>query len=78
MSLFYAKIIGEYVVGLLPIGTHSWFKFVNHKVVEEMLNNNGCVKHGLTGFKYSFLKAEWNFWSWTNCNYALHMIKCRE
>ena len=36
-SLFYAKIVGEYVLGLLPRGSHQWNRFVQPPEIEAEL-----------------------------------------
>jgi polyprenyldihydroxybenzoate methyltransferase / 3-demethylubiquinol 3-O-methyltransferase len=75
ISFVLAKLFGEYIFGLVPVGTHSWFKFVNHRTVEEILNQCNCTKHELRGWYYRVIQAEWEFCNWTNSAYALHMVK---
>jgi polyprenyldihydroxybenzoate methyltransferase / 3-demethylubiquinol 3-O-methyltransferase len=77
MSFIFYKLVGEYLLGVVPIGTHSWFKFVDPREIEKILNKSDCKKHELCGLKYNLLKSEWEFTSWTSFGYGLQMVKNR-
>ena len=72
-----AILAAEYILRLLPAGTHDWNKFVTPQELENMLKNSGYnfrvrLVHGM--FYIPFL----NRWSWipdTAVNYALHAVK---
>lgn len=74
-SWLLAIVGAEYVVGLLPRGTHQWEKFVQPEESSAMLTLGGCTTRSVQGMMY----LPWsNSWSWTSdcsVNYALHAVK---
>ena len=48
-SLLYAKIAGEYILGLLPRGTHDWRKFIKPEELAEHLSRSGVVVQEFAG-----------------------------
>ena len=72
-----AILAAEYVLTLLPTGTHDWNKFVTPQELESMIKASGYnyrmrLVHGM--FYIPFV----NRWTWipdTGVNYALHAVK---
>lgn len=48
-SFAVAIVGGEYVLGKLPIGTHSWEKFLSPKEVCSMVDKCGLKEHSING-----------------------------
>ena len=72
-----AIVAAEYLLRLLPTGTHDWNKFITPQELESMLKNSGFsfrvrLLHGM--FYFPFIDK----WTWipdTGVNYALHAVK---
>ncbi len=58
-SLLFAKIGAEYVLRWLPIGTHSWNKFLKPSEINSQAQASGLNLQELAGFTYNPLKDEW-------------------
>jgi len=74
-SWLLAIIGAEYVLGLLPKGTHQWDKFLTPAELGEMLGQGGCQTRLVHGMMYL---PGLNKWSWvpdSSVNYALHAVK---
>jgi len=71
-----AAIVGaEYLLGILPKGTHDWDKFITPEELGAMLAKSGCKTRLVHGMFYI---PGVNKWSWigdTAVNYALHAVK---
>ena len=72
-----AIMAAEYILRLLPTGTHDWNKFITPQELENMLKESGCefrirLTHGMFYFPF------FDKWTWipdTAVNYALHAVK---
>ena len=68
-------VAAEYILGLLPQGTHDWNKFVTPEELQEMLKDAGCETRLVHGM---FYWPGFNKWTWveqTSVNYAIHAVK---
>jgi len=74
-----AAIVGaEYLLGLLPRGTHDWNKFITTEELQAMLEKSGCQTRLVHGM---FYVPGVNRWFWvgdTAVNYALQAVKTKE
>jgi len=72
-----AIIAAEYVLRLLPTGTHDWNKFITPQELQHMLDSTKYsfrtrLLHGMFYFPF------FDKWTWipdTSVNYALHAVK---
>ncbi len=75
-SYLFGVLAAECLLGLLPVGTHDWNKFVTPEELQSMLKEEGgCQVRLIHGM---FYWPVFNKWSWipqANVNYALHAIK---
>lgn len=58
-SLLFAKIGAEYILRWLPIGTHSWQKFLKPSEINSHAQASSLDLQELAGFVYNPLKDEW-------------------
>ena len=58
-SMLFAKIGAEYVLRWLPIGTHSWGKFLKPSEINSYAQASSLDLQELAGFSYNLLKDEW-------------------
>jgi len=70
-----AVICAEYVLGLLPKGTHDWNKFVTPQELEELLETAGCKTKQVQGMFYIPGIDKWQWIASTGVNYALQAVK---
>ncbi|CAL1265422.1 unnamed protein product [Larinioides sclopetarius] len=73
---YFAAILGaEYVLNLVPRGTHDWNKFVQPSELSEMLKGLNCRIVSVEGMLLNPLTKTWSWCSNTSASYALHAIK---
>lgn len=70
-SLITAKFGAEYILRLLPVGTHNWSKFLKPSMIEEELINYGFNRMNLSGMIYKLSKLAWQLSDNTNVNYFI-------
>lgn len=58
-SLLFAKIAAEYILRWLPIGTHSWKKFLKPSEVNFYAASSGLDLKELAGFSYNIVNDQW-------------------
>ena len=69
-------IVGaEYILGLIPRGTHQWEKFISPEVISEMLSGSGCQTRLVHGMMYNPLTNNWSWAPSASVNFALHSVK---
>ena len=74
-SYIFAIIGAEYIMQWLPIGTHSWEKFVKPEDLIKTLKNYNLELNELTGMKFNLIKDEWSLSSDKSVNYIGKFIK---
>ncbi|XP_015188000.1 PREDICTED: ubiquinone biosynthesis O-methyltransferase, mitochondrial [Polistes dominula] len=65
----------EYLLKIVPVGTHEWNKFIPPEEVQRWLENYGLKTKLIHGLMYNPLKREWIWSSNTTMFYALHAYK---
>ncbi|HLD63515.1 MAG TPA: bifunctional 2-polyprenyl-6-hydroxyphenol methylase/3-demethylubiquinol 3-O-methyltransferase UbiG [Candidatus Peribacteraceae bacterium] len=73
-SYVFAVIGAEYVLHLLPRGTHDYAKFIKPSELAQSCRNAGLNLSDLTGMTYNPLSQEYSLGNNTDVNY---MIACR-
>ncbi|XP_014219422.1 ubiquinone biosynthesis O-methyltransferase, mitochondrial [Copidosoma floridanum] len=69
-------IIGaEYLLRLLPVGTHDWNKFISPEDTRRILEKYNCKTKLIHGIFYNPAARTWSWIPSTAINYALHAIK---
>lgn len=70
-SLLLAKVAAEYILGWVPVGTHSWFKFLKPQDLRKMFKTVGMEIEDKTGMIFNPLTREWKLGRNTNVNYFM-------
>ncbi|HEX3349701.1 MAG TPA: bifunctional 2-polyprenyl-6-hydroxyphenol methylase/3-demethylubiquinol 3-O-methyltransferase UbiG [Acetobacteraceae bacterium] len=70
-SLLTAKIGAEYIVRLLPVGTHDWRQFLTPSELAEMLRRAGLRVADLAGLSYRPLAGSWRISRDLGVNYLM-------
>jgi len=65
----------EYVMGIVPRGTHNWQKFLTPQEVNQMLEKHDLFKKSLIGTIYNPFTKQWSWISDTNITYAMYAQK---
>lgn len=68
-------IMAEYVLRVMPQGTHELEKCVKPHETEAFLEKYGCTTKLVHGMLYNFLSNEWYWSSNTSLNYGLQAVK---
>jgi 2-polyprenyl-6-hydroxyphenyl methylase/3-demethylubiquinone-9 3-methyltransferase len=66
-----AILAAEYVLRIVPAGTHEWAKFVTPEELAAALAQCGMAQEAVQGFAYSPLAKEWSRTDSTLINYGL-------
>ena len=74
-SYLFAVVGAEYVLNLLPRGTHDYDKFIKPSELAQFCRNAGLSVADLTGMSYNPLSKVYSLGSDTSVNY---MIACRK
>ncbi|XP_042913246.1 ubiquinone biosynthesis O-methyltransferase, mitochondrial [Parasteatoda tepidariorum] len=73
-SYFTNIVLGEYVLQVLPPGTHDWNKFITSSELSDMLLSLDCRIVSSEGFMYNPVTKRFS-WSDFSMLYALHACK---
>jgi 2-polyprenyl-6-hydroxyphenyl methylase/3-demethylubiquinone-9 3-methyltransferase len=52
-SFLYAKVAGEYIIGLLPRGTHDWRRFIKPEELAQKLRRSGVLVGEFVGVSFN-------------------------
>ena len=74
-SYLFAIIGAEYILRWLPIGTHSWDKFIKPDELIDILKKYNLKLELLDGMNFNLLKDEWFISSDKSVNYIGKFIK---
>jgi len=75
LSWLVAIVGAEYVLRLLPTGTHEWDKFITPQTLRELFNVYGCQTKLVHGMMYNPLTNNWSWSPDSSVNYAIHAVK---
>lgn len=70
-----AVVGAEYVLNLLPRGTHDYSKFIKPSELAAWMRQSGLELQHQTGVTYNPLNKQYSFTTDTSVNYMLHAIK---
>ena len=70
-ALWGAVLAAEYVLRLVPPGTHEWGKFVQPGELARALSAGGCDVEQCVGMAYNPLSGAWSQSASTSINYAM-------
>ena len=74
-SYLFAIIGAEYILKWLPIGTHSWEKFIKPEELIDILDKYHLKLESLDGMKFNLLENKWSISSDRSINYIGKFIK---
>ena len=66
----FAIVGAEYVMRYLPVGTHSWYKFVKPAELVNWARVSDCHLSQQTGMKFSILNKQWRYTDNMSINYV--------
>jgi 2-polyprenyl-6-hydroxyphenyl methylase/3-demethylubiquinone-9 3-methyltransferase len=66
-----AILAAEYVLRLVPAGTHEWAKFITPEELERLLRGAGLQLTDTTGLMYHPIGQSWTYIPTLQINYAM-------
>jgi len=69
VSKFLTLDIGENLLKLIPLNTHTFYKFIKPEELEQVLSSNGFENIKFKGLTYNPLKLNWKLSENTKINY---------
>lgn len=77
-AYLYAVIGAEYVLNMLPRGTHDYAKFIKPSELAGMLRQAGLILQDQIGLQYNPLTKQYRLGSDVSVNYMVHAQKAAE
>lgn len=74
-SFLFAVIGAEYLLQLLPKGTHEYAKFIRPSELSRWVKNSGLSPSRLIGLSYNPITRTYSLGSDTSVNYLMHAVK---
>jgi 2-polyprenyl-6-hydroxyphenyl methylase/3-demethylubiquinone-9 3-methyltransferase len=74
-SYLFAVVGAEYVLGLLPKGTHAYARFIKPSELSRWTRGAGLEPDELIGLTYDLLRKEYRLCDNTGVNYLMHTVK---
>lgn len=74
-SYLFAVIGAEYVLNLLPRGTHDYAKFIKPSELSSWCRHAGLAVHDMAGISYNPLTKHYSLGADVSVNYLLHSVK---
>ena len=71
ISYIFGVCVAEYILGLVPKGTHDWEKFINPMDLISRCERNGLELIHLQGAEYDLLKNEMKYSKNLDINYLV-------
>jgi 2-polyprenyl-6-hydroxyphenyl methylase/3-demethylubiquinone-9 3-methyltransferase len=75
VSFIKSIVVAEYVLNIVPKGTHSYEKFIIPSDINKIIENNNCLIKGIKGIEYSLLNRKLFITNNCDVNYILHATK---
>jgi 2-polyprenyl-6-hydroxyphenyl methylase/3-demethylubiquinone-9 3-methyltransferase len=76
-SFAFGIVGAEYVLRLLPVGTHAWSKFVRPSELDTALGPHGFTREALAGVSMNPITWSWSIGNDTAVNYLATLRKTR-
>src|SRR5690554_3875338 len=77
-SFLFAIVGAEYVLNMLPKGTHEWKKFIRPSEMSDYLRHAGLEVRELTGMTYNPITKSYKLGRDVDVNYLMHARDIRE
>lgn len=77
-SYLLVKLMAEYVLRILPVGTHDWQKFVTPGELREVLLSHQLHPVTTLGMDYNPFTKTWSYTSDTSVNYITYAVKTKQ
>ncbi len=74
-SFLFAIVGAEYVLKLLPRGTHEYLKFIRPSELERMCRHAGLAVREFTGMHYNPLTRRYSLGPGVDVNYLVHALR---
>lgn len=75
MSYFLGVFMAEYIINIVPKGTHDWNKFIEPSNLIEKCEQNGFDLIHLQGAEYDYFRNEMKFSMKNDVNYMVSFRK---
>jgi 2-polyprenyl-6-hydroxyphenyl methylase/3-demethylubiquinone-9 3-methyltransferase len=70
-SLVLAKVMAEYILSWIPVGTHDWNRFIEPPTLRRMLEESGLNPLKTQGMAFNLLSWEWQLSEDVDVNYLV-------
>mgnify|MGYP000164383215 CR=1 FL=1 len=74
-SYLFAVIGAEYVLNMLPKGTHEYAKFIKPSELAEWARESNLTVNGMRGMSYNPLRKHYSLGADVSVNYIMHTVK---
>lgn len=70
-------ILAEYILNIIPRGTHHYEKFITPTELSNMIEKNGPKVYTVNGMVYDCFRNKWTWTETTTFVYAVHAVKSK-
>ena len=70
-SFMFAKLVAEYLLNIIPRGTHTYEKFIKPSEMREMLENNNFSISDIQGLKFNPISNTFKLSTFSKINYFI-------
>lgn len=77
INWFWAKLWGEYILAMIPRGTHNFSWFIRPEELAKIIDGYGCKTLETRGMRYDPLFSRWVYQFHYQFSYLMHSVKDR-
>ena len=70
-SFMFAKLVAEYLLNIIPRGTHTYEKFIRPSEMRQMLENNNFSISDIQGLKFNPISKTFKLSTFSKINYFI-------
>jgi len=74
-SFMFAKLVAEYLLNIIPRGTHTYEKFIKPSEMRQMLENNNFSMSDIQGLKFNPISKTFKLSTFSKINYFMMALR---
>ena len=71
----FAKLVAEYLLNIIPRGTHTYEKFIKPSEMRQMLENNNFSMSDIQGLKFNPISKTFKLSTFSKINYFMMALR---
>lgn len=75
INWFISKLWGEYILSIVPRGTHNFSWFITPQELAKIIESYGCETIETRGMRYEPIFGRWKYQWYQGIHYLMHSVK---